>query len=170
MQLLWDRNIFIYVIQLGLEPLWSSRGDGFEVLNSTPLWVFLYGIAYILLKGTKPFFCVIFNKVGSVCSFNHLTWVTLLELISPGKKSKKPLQRNHVYSAEARQVWLDILVLLSIEITEPETTSSLVLISAVLGLLTLRTQLPLSWEKKIWEFLYTHIFILLFHHFSQVFF
>lgn len=57
MQLLWDRNAFMYVIQLGLEPLWSSRGDGFQVLNSTPLCFCLYGMAYTLFKGIKPF-CV----------------------------------------------------------------------------------------------------------------
>lgn len=82
MQLLWDRNAFMYVIQLGLEPLRSSRGDGFGVLNSTPLWFCLYGIAYTLFKGIKAFFvCVVFKDVSSVGSFNHLTRVALLELI-----------------------------------------------------------------------------------------
>lgn len=82
MQLLWDRNAFMYVIQLGLESLWSSRGDGFEVLNSTPLCLCLYRIAYALFKGIKPLFvCVVFNEVSGVGSFIHLTSVALLELI-----------------------------------------------------------------------------------------
>lgn len=62
MQLLWDRSVFMYVIRLGLEPLWSSRRGGFEVLNSTPLWFCLCRIAYILFKGTKPFFVLSLTK------------------------------------------------------------------------------------------------------------
>lgn len=69
MQLLWDRNAFKYVMQLGLEPLWSSRGDGFQVL-----FLFIWNGLYFV-QGNKTFLCVCvdFNKVSSVGSFNHLT-------------------------------------------------------------------------------------------------
>ena len=149
-------ELFCMESNLGLESSWSSREMDLKFRIQLHCSFYLYRIACTLFKGIKDF-CVVFIKVSNIGYSDHVTWDALSRSdLSPGRITEKSLQRNCRFTHRNQtEVWLDIPVLLVIEITKQKTTSSLLSISTVPTLLTIRAHLPCP-GKSSFENSYIH--------------